>query len=316
MRRNAFARLAVAASVALIALSGCGGGEKPADASDEAATRTIEDSTGTEVTVPTKPERVVALSEQDLDAALALGVTPVGTINGRGQTGPSEYLGDATEGIEIVGDVGKPTVDKILELEPDLVLFGAAMDEEQLAQMRELVPATVVTYGVEDDWKTAFANTADALNLADEATQWLTDYDTKVAEVSGTFGDNAGATVSIVRWNPDGPGIMLHEAFASLVIQDLGLVRPENQQEPGFAHTEPLSLENLKRIDADWLFVGTLVPGSEEKLAEAKENPAFAELDSVKNDRFIEVDGTLWTSRGGPLGALQIVDTIAEHLGS
>lgn len=307
--------LGVIPLVGLALLTGC---EKPSEADtgdSTATTRTVTDVTGAKVEVPTDPQRVVTLSEQDLDSALALGVTPVGTVNGRGQQTPPAYLGDRASDITIVGDVGKPTTDAIVELEPDLVLYGGAQDEQQLDQLRELVPATVVTYRLEDDWKSAFTTIADVLNKSDVATDWMSEYDDTVAEAAGKLGDNAGATVSIVRWNPDGPGILLHEAFASLVVQDLGLVRPDSQQEPGYAHTDPLSLENLPRIDADWLFVGTLVPGSEDALSEAQSTPAFAELDAVAEEHFVEVDGTLWTSRGGPLGALMVIEDVLAALG-
>jgi ABC-type Fe3+-hydroxamate transport system substrate-binding protein len=45
--------------------------------------RTIADATGHPMTVPAAPQRVIALTEIDLDAALALGVKPAGMINGR-----------------------------------------------------------------------------------------------------------------------------------------------------------------------------------------------------------------------------------------
>jgi iron complex transport system substrate-binding protein len=308
--------LGVGAAVLLTAAVGTAC-SSPAETADESSggTRTVTDATGTKVTVPDKPERVIALSEQDLDSALALDVTPVGTVNGRGQKAPPAYLGDDAAAIEVVGDVGKPTTDKIVELEPDLVLYGGASDEEQLEQLRELVPATVVTYKLDDDWKTAFEATADALNKTEAASSWLSEYDDTVTEAADSLGDNASAKISIVRWNPEGPGILQHEAFSSLVIQDLGLERPKDQQDPGFAHTDPLSLENLPRIDGDWLFVGTLVPGSEEALSEAQDDPAFSQLDAVKNDHFVEIDGTLWTSRGGPLGALKVVEDVVSNLG-
>ena len=40
--------------------------------------RTITDASGAEVEVPTTPQRVVALTEHDLDSVLALGITPIG----------------------------------------------------------------------------------------------------------------------------------------------------------------------------------------------------------------------------------------------
>ncbi|QSB03984.1 ABC transporter substrate-binding protein [Natronoglycomyces albus] len=301
-------------AVGILALSACGSDNGDDNSSVEADTRTITDAQGTEVDVPTNPERVVALSEQDLDAMLALDLKPIGTVNGRGQNTPPAYLEDAAD-IDIVGNIGEISLDSVLELEPDLVLFGASHDQEVLDQVRELVPATVVTYELDADWKSAFLGTAEALNATDAAQAWLQEYQETADTVAAGLGDEAGAEVSLIRWSPDGPSIMHEGAFASLVIQDLGLNRPETQHIDGFSHSDPLSLENLSQIDADWLFVGTLVPGSDEALQEARNTPAFAQLDVVDNDRFIEVDGTLWTSRGGPIAAEQITTEIAQHLG-
>ena len=46
----------------------------------------------------------------------------------------------------------------------------------------------------------------------------------------------------------------------------------------------------------------------------ALETPAFRELTAVKNGRVIPVDGSLWTSLGGPLAALRILDDVERLL--
>lgn len=315
MRRTPTWRAAAVtlATAAALALSACGGTED-AEGNDAAANRAVTDVTGAQVQVPVEPKKVVALSEQDLDGLLALGVKPAGTVNGRGQQAPPAYLGDLTAGITIVGTVAEPAMDAINDLEPDLILAGGVADEQRLAALRDIAP-TVVTYKPEDDWKTAFKKTADSVNRAAAAETWLADYDTKAAEAKTAIAAHAGESASIIRWNPDGPVVMLKDSFASLVVQDAGLVRPDTQQDPGFAHTDVLSLENLDKADGDWIFASTLQPGSAEALTEAKETPAFAALGAVKAERFVEVDGTLWTSRGGPLGALKVLEDLKTHLG-
>lgn len=88
-------RPSVAASligICALALTACGSSEASdgaagPDSSSAAKTNQVTDATGTSVKVPAAPERVVALSEMDLDAALALGVKPVGLTAGRGQKG-------------------------------------------------------------------------------------------------------------------------------------------------------------------------------------------------------------------------------------
>lgn len=309
-RRHRLAGVLAAAGLAFAAAA-CGSTDKPADA--VVPTRSVTDAAGTPVAVPTEPKRVVALSEQDLDGALALGVTPVGTVNGRGQTSPPKYLGDKAAGIAVVGDVAKPAMDKLVAAKPDLILAGSVTDAQILADLRKLAP-TVVTYRPADDWKKAFTALADALGKSATATSWLADYDGKVAEAKAAFGPNAGAEVSIVRWNPQGPGVMQTGHFASLVAADLGLKRPAGQQEPGFAHSEPLSLENLGKADAAWLFVGTLNPAGKQALDSARANPAYQQLKAVQAKKVVDVDGTVWTSRGGPAAALLVVADVRKAL--
>jgi len=306
---------AVLTAALIGSVAACGGSDEPSDTSTGAATRTVTDVTGTAVTVPIAPKRVVALSEQDLDGALALGVTPVGTVNGRGQTTPPKYLGSKVDGIAVVGDVSKPAMDKLVVADPDLIIAGSVTDAQILADLRKLAP-TVVTYKPEDDWKAAFRKLGEALGKADAATAWLAGYDRKVGSAKVSLGTRAGAKVSLVRWNPQGPGIMQTEHFASLVAADLGLSRPVGQQEKGYAHTQPLSLENLARIDGDWLFLGVLNADGQTALDKARATPAYQQLNVVKNNRVVAVDGTVWTSRGGPAAALLVVDGFVKELSS
>ncbi|WP_299002051.1 hypothetical protein [uncultured Shewanella sp.] len=73
-----------------------------------------------------------------------------------------------------------------------------------------------------------------------------------------------------------------------------------------------LSLEALDIIDADWLLLGTL--NSKGKAYTAMESttqqPMFQRLNAYKNHHVSIVDGSYWTSIGGPLAALQVIDDI------
>ncbi|GAB4210736.1 MAG: amonabactin ABC transporter substrate-binding protein [Roseiflexaceae bacterium] len=277
------------------------------------STRTITDATGQQVTVPVAPQRVVVLSEQDLDGALALGVTPVGTINGRGQKTPPLYLGERAAAITSVGDFAQPSLEKVVALKPDLILIGGIFPqiEALLPDLRAVAP-TVVTYALADDWKTAFRGTAAALNKSTEAEAFLAGYDTRAAAIRDALGTNADTEASIIRWNPQGPGIMALGSFSSLVLRDLGFRRPASQQIEGYSHSDPLSLEQLDQIDGDWLFLGTLNADGAKALEEARAQPLFQQLDAAKRNHVVNVDGTLWTSRGGPLAALIVLEDVEK----
>jgi len=65
-------------------------------------------------------------------------------------------------------------------------------------------------------------------------------------------------TYSVVRWQGDSAGLILKELPAGQALSALGMKRPANQDRDGEGHSEPVSLENIDQIDADWIFFGTL----------------------------------------------------------
>ncbi|MGE6661161.1 ABC transporter substrate-binding protein [Pseudomonas sp. NPDC077408] len=284
--------------------------------SAHAATRQVEDAFGNTVTVPATPERVVTLNEIDLDTALTLGVTPIGTVNGRGQAAPPRYLeGKVPSGIKVVGDLDNPNLETLLELEPDLILTGP-VKPEQLAILNEIAP-TVVTFKWAEPWQSSMQRTAHILNKDAEAKAFMDRYEARAAEARERLKDHQGETFSIVRWNPKGPSYMFKDAFSSTVVEDVGLVRPAHQQDPGHTHSMALSLESLELLNADWLVIGTLATSGEavEALSQAEETPAFRQLSAIQAKRFAAVDGSLWTSLGGPMAALQVIEDVESIVG-
>lgn len=282
----------------------------------QADARQMTDALGNTVTLPDAPKRVITLSEIDLDTALTLGVTPVGTINGRGQAAPPRYLdGKLPAGIEVVGDIDNPNLETLLELQPDLILTGP-VKPEQLAILNEIAP-TVITFNWARPWQESMQRTAQALNKEAEAKAVLERYRARVEEARQRLREHQGETLSIVRWNPKGPSYMFKDAFASTVAEDVGLRRPAHQQDRGHTHSMALSLESLELLDADWLVIGTLATSGEavEAMNQAEQTPAFRQLSAIQARRFGAVDGSLWTSLGGPMAALQVIEDIENLLG-
>lgn len=277
--------------------------------------RAVADAAGAEVCVPENPQRIMALMEIDLDSLLALGIQPIGTTNGRGQPTPPRYLADYMTDVEVVGTFYSPNLEMVLALEPDLILMGGFNDETVLAQLNAIAP-TVNTFSLGERWQTSFLRVAEVVNQVDEAEAFLAEYDARVQAIKDALGENGDSVVNIVRWNPDGPGIMLPNAFSSRVLADLGLTRPESVEGDGVGHTPPLSLEDLGQIDADWIFLGTLASEGDavDLLAETLETPLFQQLGAVQSEQVVFIDGSLWTSIGGPLAAMQVLDDVAWAL--
>jgi iron complex transport system substrate-binding protein len=322
--------LALLAGAAVLALPACGSSDAGGD-DGVGGTRTITDAKGTKVEVPAQPQRVVTLSEPTLDGALALGLRPVATTSGRGQGGVSSYLVHQAKGVPSVGVLGQPNIEHVAALEPDLILVDgtAVQDGSVIDKLRHLAP-TVYVSKTGEDWRTAFAATAAALNREKEGAHVLHEFDARVAEVRRSLGDNRGARVSVVRWGGIGlPSVLMNELAVGRVLKDLGLTRPPSQDRDGPGHSVPISLENLPDIDGDWMFLGALGTGAvggvadapadlqaaREAIENARDTPGFTRLKAVREDHVVPVDGSAWTSAGGPIAERQVVDDVAQALG-
>ncbi|MFE6286371.1 ABC transporter substrate-binding protein [Streptomyces sp. NPDC057877] len=316
-RRAVLASAAAVVSGALV-LTGCGGdgGSTGAQASD---TRRITDATGRTVEVPATPHKVVALSEPTLDAALALGVEPVGTTAGRGQRGVSTYLADEAAGAQVIATVAEADMEKLAALRPDLILLDETTAvKNEVAKLESIAP-TVVTAKLNEDWKKAFTATADALNKRAEGDRWLDGFEADVAATEKGLGANAGAVVSVVRWQNGAPSVVGRGVnHVGSTLTELGLDRPEDQRGVGTGHSEPVSLEKLSTIDGDWLFfgvLGTLADG-EKAYGEARQVANFARLSAERDGHVVVIEGSAWNSAGGPLAARIVLDDLTKALAS
>ncbi len=283
--------------------------------------------------MPEQPKRVVTLSEPTLDGALALGVTPVGTVSGRGQSTVPGYLTDLAGDIPLLGGIAQPNFEEIANAKPDLILVDETSinNNPPAIEALEHIAPLVVTGRAGGDWRDNLALTAAALNLADKGDEVVAAYDDQVAEVAGRLDHVAGDTFSVVRWQGGAPSLILKELPAGVALEDLGLKRPPSQDKRGRGHSSPVSIENLAAIDADHMFFGTLggssvtnpsagggtgIDAARQALAAAVKVPGFTALKAYQDDTIIPVDGSLWTSTGGPLLMSRIVANIEKELTS
>ncbi len=107
---------------------------------------------------------------------------------------------------------------------------------------------------------------------------------------------------------------MERKQFASGVALEMGLKRPANQNKDGNAHTPSLSLEKINEIDGDWLFLSTLTSDGEKALKDVQTKPAYKELGAVQKNHVATVDGSVWSTRGGPLASDVVMNDISKAL--
>lgn len=289
--------------------SGGGAGDSGGETTGTGDSRVVEHAMG-ETEIKGTPERVVVLDTGELDSAMTLGVTPVGSVEAVEGMGYPSYL-EGTEGIENVGTIEQPNLEKIAALEPDLILSSKLRHEKIYDQLAQIAPTVFAeTTGV--TWKENFDLYAEALNRTEEAGKVKEEYQSHIDEFQKAMGEDR-PEVSIVRFLPGETRIYQKESFIGTVLEEAGLPRPESQDVEDFAILEA-SEEAIPDMGGDAIFV--TVYGSEKDTAKAQimDDPLWQKLEAVQQDRVYEVSDDLWMLGIGYTAANGVLDDLEEYL--
>lgn len=309
-----FRRFTLAATlVALALLPACGDGSSDRDDPAAAArTRRVAHAMGT-AEVPADPELVVVLDSSFLDAALALGVTPIGATEASAGVGMPDYLADRVADIDVVGLTDEPNLEAIAKLRPDLILGAKVRHEELYDELADIAP-TVFTESSGTNWKDGLAVTADALGKTKEAEQLLADHETRAKKI-GDEVDAASKRFSMVRFLlPDEIRLYGPNTFSGSVLTDVGFDLGDHEwDEYSMAY---LSAEQLGRADADLVFATSYggTDTAEFKAAFATVEPVWKGVPAVAQGRQHWVDDDTWMLGIGPIGAGLILDDLERVL--
>lgn len=262
---------AVATAAALLALAACGSGGGAEDATPvaagagEPAPVTIEHAFGS-TTIPAQPENVVTLGWGSTEAALALGVVPVGIESqtyAADENGQLPWVAEAltaagAEPTMLPATAGEPAYEEIGALAPDLILAPySGITAEQYELLSEIAPT--VAYPEEPwttPWREVITTVGTALGVPDEAQALVDDLDATITAAAQARPELAGKTVAAV-WDVGGT-FYVYKAADSRVdfLLDLGLesapaVDELATDEESFVYS--LSYEETDRLESDIL---------------------------------------------------------------
>ncbi|MFZ2574941.1 MAG: ABC transporter substrate-binding protein, partial [Trichococcus flocculiformis] len=152
-------------------LGACSATDTSDETSESAAADTVTYTTvdGEEIAVPANPERVVVLSSYAGDLINF-------DINIVGVDAWSAGNPNFSEGLSGVAVVSNADVEKILELEPDLII---GLDNiENADQLSEIAPTVLFTYG-ELSYLDQIVEIGKVVNKEEEAVAWVEEFQTE-----------------------------------------------------------------------------------------------------------------------------------------
>jgi iron complex transport system substrate-binding protein len=315
------------AALALIALSAtaCGGGDETAtDASTGSSEPVVVEHAFGSTEVPADPQRVVTWGWGSADAAVALGVVPVGMAAqayGGDDEGVLPWVREAVEEQgaelpEVLPDVQEVPVEAIAALEPDLVLAPySGITEAEYEQLSQLAPT--VAYP-EAPWSTPWRETIEivgtSLGREAEAAALLEDIDAAVAEQAQAHPELTGKTVALVADSPDAFYVYKPADPRVGFTEDLGLTTAPSVEalasgEESFFYT--LSRERLDELESDLIVSYAATPEASQAFLSS---PAAQLLPAVQRGAVAEVVGEDLVASVSPPTALSLTYGLDEYV--
>ncbi|MHA6480525.1 ABC transporter substrate-binding protein [Paenibacillus sp. strain BS8-2] len=205
-----------------------------------------------DIEVPRNPQRIIDTTGFMTGYYLALGLKPVGVMEGAMTT---PYFEGMLEGVTSLGNA--PTAENILALEPDLIVVYTGT--EGIDKLEEIAPVVAIQYG-KLSYKEQMIEIGKLTNKEAEANAWVEQWEKKISElkpqVQAAVGDK---TVSIL--NPYSKGLYVfghnYGRGGEIIYGEFGLKAPEEAQKQvidsgtGWAS---ISLETLPQFAGDIIF--------------------------------------------------------------
>ena len=289
--------LVAVAAAALLVTAGCGTPpEETAKAAPAPAAGfpvTVTDAKGS-VTIPAKPQRVVALGYADIALAQALGANIVGAVKFPGGTDGRNFPGLATPLAPEVTtlDLTTPNPEQILALKPDLILATAAQPSyvDAYDQLAKIAPTIVYkTALLRDSPEDVTTMIGTALGEPQKAADLIQRSDRQLADFAAAHPYLAGKSFVFGQTLPSGLQLMVgDQALSTRVFTKLGLRIPAAFAGKG-SPSDPLgsltlAKENLGRLSAaDVAFIFFYEPSFQQ-------DPVLQNLALVKEGRLQPID--------------------------
>ncbi len=260
--------------------------------------REVRHAAGT-TQVHADPQRIVALSDDQLDALCALGLQSriVATAPAGGASTPPSYLGTVVHDLPAAGSATAPDLDAIRAAAPDLILGSQALTPDAYAALSAIAP-TVFTGPPGADWKANLRVVGAATGRFEAAAALIDGFDEAAAQ-TGVATDAAHFQVSVVQLTDKTLRVYGANNFAAGVLQDVGLDRPAGQRFTDRPYVEIGTTDlagspDFSIADGDIVYVSFTSAEAKERAAEVLDSDAWRDLSAAKDNRVYVVNNEVW----------------------
>lgn len=247
----------------------------------------LKDSYDRDVIIEKEPQKVISLAPNISETIFALGKED--KLIGR--TDYCDYP-EAVKKIQSIGKIEDPSIEKIAELKPDVVIASTHFKKEAIQKLEELNIKVVVFYG-SDSFEGAYdtiQNVGKVLNANEKAKEIVTKMQSKVEEVQNKVkGMKAPSVYYVVGFGQSGDFTAGKDTFIGKTIEMAG-----GKNAAGDLAGWKYSIEKLMENNPDIMICSK----NYDSKSGIQNTNGYKDLNAVKNNKLYEIDNDLLDRQG------------------
>lgn len=269
-----------------------------------------------EVEVPKNPERVVVLDYSALENLDFLDIKPVGVPKGLLPSHLSKYA-DNPE-IADVGSIHEPNLERINELEPDLIIIGTRLVEmhDKLSDIAPvLYPYQVVSENMMANFEQSLELYGEVFGKEDELKEAFHQIQARVAEIRNAV-EEADLNALTVIHNQGRLSAYGSGSRFGIIYDALGFDEAVGNLDT-HVHGTPISNEFIQSTNPDVLFIvdRSSVVGNIPTDRNSIENELVMQTKAGKNGKIFYLNPEAWYLAGGGIASVNIMlEEVAQAL--
>lgn len=263
------------------------------------------------------PQRIVALSGDQLDALCALGLQSriVAAAVPDGSSGQPSYLGTVVHRLPGVGSRSTPDLTAIAAAKPDLILGSQGLTPQLYSALTAIAP-TVFTAAPGAAWESNLRGVGAATARAGAADTLIDSFSAR-AHDTGTAHDATHYQASIVQFTQNTVRVYGADNFPASVLATVGVERPASQRftdkpfiEFGSTDGDLAGTPDFSAADADVVYVSFASPSAKDRAPDVMDSGPWRKLSANRDNRVFVVNNEVWQSGQGVVAARGVVDDL------
>lgn len=268
---------------------------------------TVTDSRG-EVEVPLQPQKVVVFDNGVMDTLRLLGQEDA--IIGAVTQNPPAYLADFNQQFENVGTLKEPNLEKLSNLQPDLIIVSNRM-ADFVEQLETIAPVLWLSTSYDTYWDSVKGNVetlAAIFDVEEKADQLIVETETELADMK-TFSQSIDGNALVLLLNEGAISAFSTGSRYGYIFSEFGF-QPVEEAIDSSTHGQSIGYEGILAIDPEIIFIIDRSKAIQAEGAESLpllDNQFIHKTQAYQNNQIISLSPDLWYLSGGGLESIQLM---------